>query len=389
MAAQLPTQSGARSAQTRAEAVRVNVILHDFSPKDPFGGLKVLYEFANRLSGIGDDVVVYHSLNFDRGVVCKPRAIAGLARYKILGRRALTWFTLAPDVRCRYLPRVVPNKLRLADATIVGSFLMAERLPAVTDRTGPICHVVYEYPVWRSTRIDLRDRLVRSLQRDDICHIATSHAVQRMLFDVGGRPVAKITCGIDLPASSLISPTTSRRPIVGFPLRPEPHKGVLDMLAAIPLIRAHVPDATFECFGRYDGVLDIPEGLTVHGYLDERALGEFYRRCMIFVYPSRVEGWGIPAAEAMANGAALVVTDNGGSSDFAIDHLTALVVPRGDPESIAHATATLVRDEFLRAQIVSSGIARSQDMSWDRSTEQLAALLTARVNNRRELRVRA
>ena len=355
--------------------MRLNLILHDFSKREPFGGFKVLYEFANRLSAIGDDIVVYHSLNYDRGVRRHPWSIPGLVRYNLLGGRAVRWFTLAPGVRCRFLPRIVPRMLRPADATIVGSFLMAERLPAATPRTGPILHIVYEYPVWRSSRLDLRDRLARSLQRDDISHIATSGAVEEMLAELGVCPVKKITCGIDLPVASLVPGTASRRPIVGFPLRPEPYKGVLDMLAAIPLIRAQVPDAEFECFGRYAGDLDIPGGLTVHGYLDQQRLLDLYRRCMVFVYPSRVEGWGLPAAEAMANGAAVVVTDNGGSSDFAIDRTTALVVPPSDPLSIAAATTRLLRDESLRARIVSGGIGRSQDMSWDRSTAQLAALL--------------
>ena len=261
----MPVDSG------NVHAVRLNVILHDFSKQEPFGGLKVLYEFANRLSAMGDDVVVYHSLNFNRSVGRHPRALVGLVRCNLLGRRAIGWFTLSLGVRCRFLPRIVPRMLRPADATIVGSFLMAERLPAATSRTGPILHVVYEYPVWRSSRLDLRNRLARSLQRADISHIATSAAVEAMISDLGVRPVEKITCGIDLPVSSLIPATANRRPIVGFPLRPEPYKGVLDMLAAIPLIRAQVPDAEFECFGRYAGAdLDFPEGLTVHGYLDQR-----------------------------------------------------------------------------------------------------------------------
>jgi glycosyltransferase involved in cell wall biosynthesis len=91
----------------------------------------------------------------------------------------------------------------------------------------------------------------------------------------------------------------------------------------------------------------------------------------------------------MANGAAVVVTENGGSSDFAIDRATALVVPPSEPRSIADATITLLRDESLRARIVSCGIARSQDMSWDRSTAQLAALLAELAGQHLGQRVRA
>jgi glycosyltransferase involved in cell wall biosynthesis len=355
--------------------VRVNVLLHDFSKQEPFGGLKVLYEFSNRLAIAGHDTVVYHSLNFNRAAVRDPRSIAGLAHYNLLGRRAIRWFVLAPSVRFRFLPCVRPCLLRRADATIVGSFLIAEQLPVATARTGPIFHIVYEFPVWQGSRQDLRGRLARSLQRDDVCHIATSGAVESMFSELGLRPDAKITCGIDLPAPARIPHTESRQPVIGFPLRPEPYKGALDMLRAIPLIRARHPSARFECFGRYYGELDIPEGVTVHGYLDEHALLDFYRRCMIFVYPSHAEGWGLPAAEAMANGAAVVVTENGGSSDFAIDGVTALVVAPRAPLAIADATSSLLLDGALRAKIVAGGTARCQDMSWERSVAQLVSLL--------------
>jgi glycosyltransferase involved in cell wall biosynthesis len=355
--------------------VKVNFLLPDFT-KHPSGGLKVQYEFANRLSGLGHDVVVYHSLNFDRRVFTHPRSFAGLVKRNLMGPRAVEWFPVRGSVGCRFLPSIMPRLLRTADVTIFNSFLIAGRLPPGNRRAGQLFEIVYEYPVWKYGDQDLRSQLVSSLRRDDVSHIAGSSVVEQMLAEIGVRPVATITCGIDLPSpDAVITPTGKRDPIVAFPLRPEAHKGAGDILAATTLIRARHPEARFECFGWHPRPSDVPEGLVYHGYLDDETLTELYRRCMVFVLPSHAEGWGLPAAEAMANGAAVVVSENGGSSDFAFDRETALVVPPHGPEGLADAVCELLASPQLRAQLVDAGTRRCQTMSWDRSLQELLQVL--------------
>ena len=43
--------------------MKLNILLHDFSRRKPFGGIKQQYELANRLAEVGYDVAIYHSLN--------------------------------------------------------------------------------------------------------------------------------------------------------------------------------------------------------------------------------------------------------------------------------------------------------------------------------------
>ncbi len=356
-------------------AMRINFLVHDFSKAQPGGGPKVEYEYANRMAALHHDVVIYHSLNFDRDMWRSPRCIVGAVRHNLAGPRAVKWFQLDPRVRCRYLPRVVPALLRPVEVTIFDSFAMAECIPRPTARTGVLLHVVYEFPVWHTGEDSLRARLVRSLQRADIGHIATSAAVEGMLGACGTTALATITCGIDLPEVAAIPPTGTRAPLVGFALRPEPYKGIDDILAAMPRIRAACPAVTFEAFGRYPAPDQLPVDLVNHGYLDDQQLRAFYQRLRVFVSASHAEGWGLTVAEAMANGAAVVVATNGGSADFAIHGDTAVEVPVAQPDLLAKATLTLLEDEALRTLIVGRGIDRSREMSWDRSAQALDALL--------------
>ena len=53
------------------------------------------------------------------------------------------------------------------------------------------------------------------------------------------------------------------------------------------------------------------EGIAIlPGFLDD--LSEFYAALDLFIMPSRSEGWGLTALQAMANGLAVIATDVGG-----------------------------------------------------------------------------
>jgi glycosyltransferase involved in cell wall biosynthesis len=335
--------------------MRVNILLHTFC-REPFGGLKQQYELANRLDA---DVVVYHSLN----IGWQPRAVAGMVRLNLRGE--IPWFDL--KVRARFLPRINPRLLRKADVTIVSSANTANAIRR-TDRTGRIVYVVYEYPVWRGEDDDLKRRLALALTRPDIDYIASSTATANMLHEFDSPPVAMITCAIDVP-----DPAQTRRDMVGFALRPEPYKGAAEMFKAITLVRQR-HDITFECFGRYPG-LEPVAGLRMLGTVTDAELLDFYRRCLVFVSPSYAEGWGLASVEAMANGAAVVLTDDGGSADFAAHGDTALVVPPRSPEAIADAVCALLENDALRRRVAAGGFARAQEMTWDRFVAEFERVL--------------
>jgi glycosyltransferase involved in cell wall biosynthesis len=109
----------------------------------------------------------------------------------------------------------------------------------------------------------------------------------------------------------------------------------------------------------------------------EFIVNEIYNRSRIFLCSSRVEGFGFPCIEAMACGAALVTTANGGSDDYAIHGETALVCEPNDTTAMADYIERLLRDDELRIRLAKQGMEYvRQTFDWDRSAEQLDAFLT-------------
>ena len=104
-------------------------------------------------------------------------------------------------------------------------------------------------------------------------------------------------------------------------------------------------------------------------------VNDVYNASQIFVNASVVEGFGMPAIEAMACGCALVITDNGGAADYAIDGKTALVSPPRDADAMAHNIVTLLRDDARRIDLATRGSSYVKRFNWDTSAQTLESFL--------------
>ena len=78
----------------------------------------------------------------------------------------------------------------------------------------------------------------------------------------------------------------------------------------------------------------------------------------MLVMPSRWEGFGLAAAEAMAAGLPVVGTRIAGLSDVVVDKQTGLLVEPGDPTALAEAILVLGRDADLRHRLGQAGMDR-------------------------------
>jgi GT2 family glycosyltransferase len=121
-------------------------------------------------------------------------------------------------------------------------------------------------------------------------------------------------------------------------------------------------------------------GVPVEGYtakqLDQPELGREYDAAQVFVVGSWFEGFCQPGLEAMACGVPLVTTDNGGCREYAIDEVTALVVPPRDADAMADAIKRLLHDPELAGRLVRNGLELvDRDFDWEKRTDEFAELL--------------
>jgi glycosyltransferase involved in cell wall biosynthesis len=100
--------------------------------------------------------------------------------------------------------------------------------------------------------------------------------------------------------------------------------------------------------------LGLSDRVTFTGKLSDAHLREEYCRCTLLVQPSLYEGFGLPAAEALACGTPVVATDVGAVAEV-ISPATGLLVPPRDPERLTEAIATLLDDAPRRLAMGAAG----------------------------------
>jgi glycosyltransferase involved in cell wall biosynthesis len=151
----------------------------------------------------------------------------------------------------------------------------------------------------------------------------------------------------------------------------EPRKGIdvlLDAWSSLP-----APRPRLVLCGDAGWRVTVPDNVEVTGYVPRERLRELYRRALVFVYPSRYEGFGIPPLEAMACGAPVIATRTGAIPEYAEG--AALLVDPGDRDALRTALLRVLRDRGLRRALRTRAAARAAAWRWDRPAALMSELL--------------
>jgi len=181
--------------------------------------------------------------------------------------------------------------------------------------------------------------------------------------------------GVTLPAPEA-PPTTDARvrrmgledPFVLVVGTIEPRKGLDVLTDAFTGARAAIPGLTLAVVGPR-GWLPVPgldvDGIRELGRVDERTLDALYRRAAVCVVPSRYEGFGLPALEAMARGCPVVASAATSLPEVIGD--AGLLVDARDVDAWTATLVDLLRDPAARADLAERGRTRARDFTWARS----------------------
>jgi glycosyltransferase involved in cell wall biosynthesis len=139
-----------------------------------------------------------------------------------------------------------------------------------------------------------------------------------------------------------------------------PYKGHGDLLEALALARADLPDDwCLLIVGRDDGIGPELRDQSKRLSIDQkvRFLGQrkdvpaILSASDVGIIASHQEGFSIAVLEGMAAALGMIVTDVGGNSEAIVDGESGLVVPPRDPMSLAQGIRRLARDPQLRASL--------------------------------------
>ncbi|MBI4718940.1 MAG: glycosyltransferase family 4 protein [Planctomycetes bacterium] len=104
------------------------------------------------------------------------------------------------------------------------------------------------------------------------------------------------------------------------------------------------------------------------GFVPDDDLAHLYAACVAFVFPSLLEGFGLPAVEAMGCGAPVVVSDRGSLPEVVGE--AGLVFDPLDESGLVGLLRRVVGDDALRDDMAARSLARAACFSWERSARQ-------------------
>ena len=157
-------------------------------------------------------------------------------------------------------------------------------------------------------------------------------------------------------------------------------KGILYLLQALRLLKSDnvdinltvvdnvIPDNFAPKLVKEYGLGDV---VKFTGRVSTEELVREYSRAEIAVTASVYEGFGLPAAEAMACEVPVIATRTGALPEVVKDGETGILVPPGDPFALARAIKLLRADKHLRHRMGSEGRRRVERyFSWELAAKQ-------------------
>ncbi|HUV94696.1 MAG TPA: glycosyltransferase family 4 protein [Anaerolineae bacterium] len=111
------------------------------------------------------------------------------------------------------------------------------------------------------------------------------------------------------------------------------------------------------------------------GFVPEEEKVAWYNLADIFVFPSRLEGFGLAAAEAMACGKSVVASRAGALPEVVADSETGILCDPDDPADFARAILRLLEDPSLAEKMGKAGLARAKRLfQWDETARRPLAI---------------
>jgi glycosyltransferase involved in cell wall biosynthesis len=263
----------------------------------------------------------------------------------------------------RYVPSLAPRWIPDGDVVVATAWSTAYAAAAAPVRCGIGHYLIQSDESLWDPNVELaRQSWNLPLRKAVIARWLLDVAASRVSADVKHIPLA-----IDHGLFNVRQEIRGRRPHVAMLASTNPIKRTalgIDVLAAV---RESVPELRVSIFGSPPTTLELPDWMDRLGVLSQAELSGLFNETSTYLCTSKVEGWHLPPAEAMACGNALVSTDIGGVRDYARHGDTSWLAPVDDRDALATGLVRVLTDGDLRFGLAVRGSQEVGGYTWERT----------------------
>jgi len=343
------------------------------------GGVKVIFEQANRLQQRGHQVTLVYPfiLHLDAG---SKEMIFGYLKMirrffiSLLKGSSVSWFNLEKGIVLKRVRDLANKRIPAGDVIIATANETADWLNLCDTSKGKKFYFIQDYEVWTRDEAKVDATWKMPFKKIVISSWLKDLAVNKFQEEIAGL----VFDGVDLETftpktKELKSEDKKIKVLMLYHIFPK--KGFKDGLAAFNKAKEKYPNLELTLFGAYHPGQDVPVDAKFYYRPSREQLKNLYQEADIFLWPSRVEGFGLPPLEAMACGTALITTATGAAFDYAKNNENAVVVPPNDIEALTRALIDLIEQPEERIALGRKAAITARDFSWERSSQELERIL--------------
>lgn len=345
------------------------------------GGTRIVVEYANHLIERGHEVsVIYpfvlssqlltYKINPNRFRVKTLayniiKSLRFLSKPKIIENADLYGLNAelieVPTLDEKYMPN--------ADVIVATWWETTLYVSKYSENKGKKFYLIQGYEIWGGPK-----KLVQETYKLNLKKIVVAKWLYKKLLDlkVSESEMKYIHNAISFKKFKITNDIENRPKRVVMQFNENIFKGMPDGIKALKLAKEQVPDLEAVLFGIHPRPKHLPGWINyIQNPSQEELVKKIYNGSSIYMCPSWTEGWGLPGAEAMACGCALVSTNNGGVNDYAIDKKTALLSPPKNPHLLAKNLLSLLINEEYKLKLANNGYNSIKKFNWEKSTNEL------------------
>ena len=228
--------------------------------------------------------------------------------------------------------------------------------------------------------------------------IAATDFIKNDMIDnlkIDGNSVSVVYSGLDRSrfyprpknneSTILIQPFSIRRPYIIYASRIEhPRKHHVELIrgfeifkerTGLPhrLVLAGSDGENAEMVHRSVIKSSVSQDIFLTGFFPPQNLPELYAGADACIFPSSCEGVGLPVLETMACGIPVACSNAGSLPEITGEN--ALLFNSENPEEIASAIEQLVRNSYLREDLISNAVQWARQFSWEENVNKTIGIL--------------
>lgn len=339
--------------------------------KDLSGGLRVITAYGNNLLRFGHTINVVYPIK------------------KISIKRKIKNFILRfGKKQTDHLDRFHGNLIGVktigessfpkSDVIVATSWETAEWIKDLPETFGSKHYLIQGYEIWNAQIDRVVDTFKFPFQK-----MVTSNWLKEIIEDsTNEQDIPVLWNGKDFFLSESQGEGFNRFYDIGMVFSNIPNKNSRLGIKTIQKAAIKYPHLKVVMFGTDQPSDKLPPNVTFFRKPDQSKIKEIYLDTKIWLSTSRMEGFCLPALEAISLGSVVVSTNSFGVQDIINHGEDGYLVELAEEEKMVEYVIELMQNEELRKRFQINGLRKSENFSWIRSTEKMERLFQLSLNQK-------